>query len=149
MDTDTEDVILAVDDELPLLEAIAEYLRPLGYTVLTASSGAQAIELGKQYAGTLRLVIMDVMMPDELGPVIVDELLQGNPELRVIYLSGYAKDESMYTGISKLPMAMLRKPCLLSELEKKVADLMNFRDVVDVPTLPPFELPADDKTRHF
>jgi hypothetical protein len=133
---DMENVILAVDDEEPLLEAIAEYLRSFGFTVLTATSGAAAIALGEAHAGALRLVIMDVMMPDELGPVIVDQLLQNNPELRVIYLSGYTRDESMYDGISKLPMAMLQKPCLLSELLRTVRNLLNFRDVVDAPEVP-------------
>jgi len=128
--------ILIVDDEEALLEVLADYLSAGGFTVHTASSQQAALELGRAHAGEIKLVIMDVIMPDELGPVIVDKLLCDNPTLRVLYLSGVAPNEDLLSGMSRLPMAMLHKPCPMDELERTVVKLLNFRDVVDDNAIP-------------
>jgi len=123
-------VVLVCDDEVGIVVAIGGFLRAKGCRVLTANSAAEAIAIGTEQASRLQLVVMDVMMPDALGPAVVDELLKLNPALKVLYLSGHAQDENMYSGPAKLPMAMLHKPCSLTVLWKVVQDLLAFRDVV-------------------
>jgi CheY-like chemotaxis protein len=125
-------LILVCDDECAIADAVSDFLRLKGYDVITAHTGTEAIALSQQHAGRVQLVIMDVMMPDALGPTVVEELLQLNPAMRVLYLSGHAQDESMYSGPARLPMAMLRKPCSLVALWKVVQDLLAFRDVVSI-----------------
>jgi CheY-like chemotaxis protein len=123
-------VVLVCDDEVGIVTAIGGFLRAKGCTVLTAGNAVEAIAIGTEQASRLQLVVMDVMMPDALGPAVVDELLKLNPALKVLYLSGHAQDENMYNGPAKLPMAMLHKPCSLTVLWKVVQDLLAFRDVV-------------------
>lgn len=123
--------VLICDDEPAIVSAVGGFLRSRGFHVLAANNGVEAIALAREHAGRLQLVIMDVMMPDTLGPTVVDELLKINKSLRVLYLSGHAQDEKMYSGPAKLPMAMLHKPCSLDVIWKVVQDLLAFRDVVD------------------
>ena len=108
-------VVLVCDDEVGIVTAIGGFLRAKGCTVLTAGNAVEAIAIGTEQASRLQLVVMDVMMPDAL---------------KVLYLSGHAQDENMYSGPAKLPMAMLHKPCSLTVLWKVVQDLLAFRDVV-------------------
>jgi two-component system cell cycle sensor histidine kinase/response regulator CckA len=117
-------LILVVDDDRPIVDAIREYLAARGHKVLGATSDTEALELARHNSESLSLVIMDVDLGESLGPALVDELLTLQSKLRVIYLSGLANDEALYRSDSKLPLAMLAKPGSLPVLAQTVEKLM-------------------------
>jgi two-component system, cell cycle sensor histidine kinase and response regulator CckA len=89
------ETILVVEDEAPVRSLIAEALADYGYVVLEAASGTRALEAWKDYGAAVDLLITDVIMPDGVNGVDLARRLRAvNPELRVIYISGYPADVS-------------------------------------------------------
>src|SRR5207248_1641240 len=83
--------ILLIEDEEALRQVTAKVLMASGYNVLQAGSGILAIELAKQYKGTINLVISDVVLPDISGPSVVAKVQALHPEIKTFYVSGYAE----------------------------------------------------------
>lgn len=84
------ELILVADDEMAILELVAAELQELGYTVLTAANGAEALALFQQHAGEVRLLITDNSMPTMHGLHVMSEILKLRPGLPVIISSGEA-----------------------------------------------------------
>ena len=84
------ETILVVDDEEALGEVARRILVRSGYTVLAASSGMQAIELASTYAGTIDLLLTDVVMPVMQGPAVAREVRKLRPDVKLLYMSGHA-----------------------------------------------------------
>jgi nitrogen-specific signal transduction histidine kinase/CheY-like chemotaxis protein len=115
--------ILMVEDEAQLLDANAEFLRSIGYSVSCASSGPEALELIAN-APQLDLVISDVVMPRMNGREFADRLLEMRPNTKILFVSGYADDVVLLAGISTLGTPYLQKPFSLKQLGYKVQELM-------------------------
>jgi PAS domain S-box-containing protein len=115
--------ILLVEDEDDLRNVNAEFLSSLGYTLMCASSGPEALELASR-AGQIDLVISDVVMPKMSGREFADQLLQMRPNTRLLYVSGYADDVVLQNGISMQGMLYLQKPYSLKQLASKVQTLL-------------------------
>ncbi|HEV3316830.1 MAG TPA: PAS domain S-box protein [Candidatus Angelobacter sp.] len=115
--------ILMVEDEAELLDANAEFLRSIGYSVSCAGSGPEALELIAEIP-RLDLVISDVVMPRMNGREFADRLLEMRPNTKVLFVSGYADDVVLLTGISTLGTPYLQKPFSLKQLGYKVQELM-------------------------
>jgi PAS domain S-box-containing protein len=115
--------ILLVEDELELRNVNAEFLSSLGYTVVCAGGGPEALELLNK-AGSIDLVITDVVMPKMSGREFAEQLLQVRPNTRLLYVSGYPDDVVLQNGISMHGMLYLQKPYSLKELAGKVQTLM-------------------------
>jgi CheY-like chemotaxis protein len=115
--------ILMVEDESELLDANAEFLRSIGYSVSCAGSGPEALELIAEIP-RLDLVISDVVMPRMNGREFADRLLEMRPNTKVLFVSGYADDVVLLTGISTLGTPYLQKPFSLKQLGYKVQELM-------------------------
>jgi two-component system cell cycle sensor histidine kinase/response regulator CckA len=84
--------ILLVEDEEGLRGLNARGLTSRGYTVLEAGNGVEAIEMIESHAGAVDLVVSDVVMPEMDGPTLAKELRTRNPNLKIIFVSGYAED---------------------------------------------------------
>ena len=115
--------ILLVEDEPELRNVNAEFLRSLGYTVTCAGGGLEALEM-LHAAGSIDLVITDVVMPKMSGREFAQQLLQLRPNTRLLYVSGYPDDVVLQSGISMHGMIYLQKPYSLKELAGKVQTLM-------------------------
>jgi PAS domain S-box-containing protein len=115
--------ILLVEDEHELRNVNAEFLSSLGYTVTCASGGLEALEV-LHTAGSIDLVITDVVMPKMSGREFAAQLLQRRPNTRLLYVSGYPDDVVLQSGISMHGMLYLQKPYSLKELAGKVQTLM-------------------------
>lgn len=85
----SEETILVVDDEQDVRGAIAGILRELGYQVLEASSGPEALDLCARYRGTIHLLLTDLIMPGMTGRQLSDTLSALRPGLNVVFMSGY------------------------------------------------------------
>ena len=84
--------ILLVEDEEGLRGLNARGLTSRGYTVLEAGNGVEAIEVIESRGGDVDLVVSDVVMPEMDGPTLAKELRTRNPNLKIIFVSGYAED---------------------------------------------------------
>jgi two-component system cell cycle sensor histidine kinase/response regulator CckA len=118
------ETILVVEDEEALRDATREYLEGLGYTVLTARDGEEALEIAMRYPGSLQLLITDLVMPRLSGRSVRERLVRLRPGLKAIFMSGYTEDLDQ-TSTPEQNVPFLRKPFLLRELGKLV------REVVD------------------
>jgi two-component system, cell cycle sensor histidine kinase and response regulator CckA len=117
--------ILLVEDELPLRDAGAEYLRSCGYKVLAASNGEEAITIARGTSAAIDLLVTDVIMPGMTGPELADELCSLRPNLRVIYMSGYPSDSPVHQKIGNMSGVYLQKPFSFHLLRKKLEELLS------------------------
>ena len=83
--------ILLADDEAALRHAVAEILRQTGYTVFEASTAPGALELAKSHAGEIEILLTDIVMPGLRGTDLAAQVRALRPNIKVIYMSGYAE----------------------------------------------------------
>jgi two-component system cell cycle sensor histidine kinase/response regulator CckA len=115
--------ILLVEDEEGLRALNARGLASRGYTVLEAGNGIEAIEvLEKQ--GEVDLVVSDVVMPEMDGPTLLKELRRRNPNVKVIFVSGYAEEAFQKNLADQELYEFLAKPFTLKQLVSKVKETM-------------------------
>jgi CheY-like chemotaxis protein len=124
------ETILVVEDEEALRDATREYLEGLGYTVLTARDGEEALEIAMRYPGSLQLLITDLVMPRLSGRSVRERLVRLRPGLKAIFMSGYTEDMDQ-TATPEQNIPFLRKPFLLRELGKLVREVVDSEAGVD------------------
>jgi PAS domain S-box-containing protein len=104
------ELILLVEDE-PAVRSLAErVLMRQGYHVLSAASGVEALELVKTMHGQIDLLVTDVVMPEMGGVQLAEHLLALRPDLRVLFISGYAADTVPTTDVTGRQLHFLEKP---------------------------------------
>jgi two-component system cell cycle sensor histidine kinase/response regulator CckA len=116
--------ILLVDDEESLLALGARMLEHLGFTVLTAADGLQALELYRQRGKEIDLVLTDLTMPHMDGAKAFGELRRLNPEVRVVLASGYSHEDVASRFAGKGLSGVLQKPYTLAKLRESLSGLM-------------------------
>jgi len=94
----------------------AHILAGNGYTVLTAGQGRQALEVAAEHAGTISLLLTDVVMPQMNGCQLTEALVATIPDLKVVYMSGYADDILAPRGDNGGDAGFIEKPFLAEEL---------------------------------
>ena len=117
--------ILVVDDEAALLQVTRRILTRNGYTVVTASSGAQAIEIAASHVGPIDLVLTDVIMPTMQGPTVANEVRKLRPGVRVLFMSGHAQPVLEAEAVLGTEFLLVEKPfdqATLLENVRKVLD---------------------------
>ena len=117
--------ILLVEDEDGLRSLNARGLRSRGYTVIEAANGVEAMEALKREEGEIDLVVSDVVMPEMDGPTLLTEMRKKNPELRIIFVSGYAEEAFEKSLPANEQFAFLAKPFTLSQLVATVKETVN------------------------
>lgn len=122
--TGTE-TILVVEDEGALRRVVARSLGKVGYKVLTAADGAEAITLCSQHDGDIHLLLTDVIMPGMNGRVLALEALRLCPRLKVIYMSGYTDEAIGHHGVLDAGTHFLIKPFTSADLTRKVRDVLD------------------------
>jgi two-component system cell cycle sensor histidine kinase/response regulator CckA len=115
--------ILLVEDEEGLRGLNARGLASRGYTVCEASNGAEAVDLIKQ-GQHVDLVVSDVVMPEMDGPTLLKELRKRDPELKIIFVSGYAEEAFAKNLPEGGQFAFLAKPFTLKQLVATVKETM-------------------------
>ena len=116
IDLTGEGTILLVEDEEGLRALNARGLTSRGYTVLEAGNGVEAIELLEKSGKPVDLVVSDVVMPEMDGPTLARELRSRNPDLKIIFVSGYAEDAFQKNLPEHGQYAFLPKPFTLKQL---------------------------------
>ena len=116
--------ILLVEDEDGLRSLNARGLRSRGYSVIEAANGVEALELMEESNGAVDLVVSDVVMPEMDGPTMLKEMRGRNPNIRIIFVSGYAEDAFEKSLPENQQFAFLPKPFALAALVAKVKETM-------------------------
>lgn len=112
--------ILVVEDEPYLRVLVESMLAKLGYEVLVAGSAAQALELAAQFEGQFSLLLTDVIMPGMSGRDLAAQLLERQPGLRVLFMSGYPADIIAPHGVLEPGLHFIQKPFRLTTLAERV-----------------------------
>ncbi|MGB3273791.1 MAG: response regulator, partial [Xanthobacteraceae bacterium] len=116
--------ILLVEDEEGLRALNGRGLRSRGYNVVEAANGVEALELLEEQDGAIDLVVSDVVMPEMDGPTMLAEMRKRNPDLKIIFVSGYAEDAFEKSLPDNEQFAFLPKPFTLSQLVEAVKETM-------------------------
>jgi len=116
--------ILLVEDEEGLRSLNARGLRSRGYSVVEASNGVEALEALEERNGAVDLVVSDVVMPEMDGPTLLKMMRGRNPDLKIIFVSGYAEDAFEKSLPENQQFAFLPKPFTLSQLVAAVKETM-------------------------
>jgi PAS domain S-box-containing protein len=116
--------VLLVEDEPSVRTVLALQLQNLGFTVLAAANGCEAVEQFQRHAGAIHLVLCDLVMPLMNGWETLTALRKLSPDLPVILSSGYSEAQAMNGHHTELPQAFLGKPYLMDELRDTIARVL-------------------------
>ncbi len=118
------ETILLVDDEEVILTVTREILENLGYRVISASNGKEAVSLFQENHQEISIVILDMIMPDLKGSQTFDLLKNIDAAVKVLLSSGYSIDGQASDLIESGCKAFIQKPYTVSELSKKVREVL-------------------------
>lgn len=118
--------ILLVDDEDAVLDVNQEVLETLGYQVIPARSGNEAIELFQE-RDDIDLVLLDMIMPGMSGAETFDVLRSINPEIKVILLTGYSLDGQASKILKNGCNGFIQKPFRISNLSQMIRKVLGKR----------------------
>jgi two-component system, cell cycle sensor histidine kinase and response regulator CckA len=125
------ELILVVDDEVPIQVITTATLEMHGYRVMTASDGIEAIALYAQHQHEIGVVLMDMMMPNLDSIAIVRTLRKFNPQVQIIAMSGLATSEIVAQTIDEGVKAFLAKPFTPTELLDTISNLENINSKIE------------------
>jgi two-component system, cell cycle sensor histidine kinase and response regulator CckA len=125
------ETILLVEDEPQVRNLARGILTRAGYQVLEATDGEDALMLSGRFAGTIHLVVTDVVMPKMSGRELVEQLVRLRPETKVLFMSGYTDDTIVHHGVLEREVAFLQKPLTPQSLTIKVREVLGGAPVAD------------------
>jgi two-component system, cell cycle sensor histidine kinase and response regulator CckA len=117
--------VLLVDDETMIIEVGRDILKMSGYTVLTASSGHEALSIFKTKHTEIDLVILDMIMPSMGGGELFERLKQIQPEVKVLLSSGYSMNEQVLEILNKGCNGFIQKPFNIKQLNAKLREMLD------------------------
>lgn len=120
-----DETVLVVEDQEPVLRLTRRVLEMQGYAVLAATDGPEALEVAQHHAGTIHILVTDVVMPGMSGREVGRRLAVARPGMRVLYLSGYADDSIVRHGVLEPGLAFLQKPFTPEALSRRVRELLD------------------------
>jgi CheY-like chemotaxis protein len=116
--------ILVVDDDELVLKGSARMLEQIGYDVLTASGGKQAIELLRQQGEKISLVVLDMTMPEMSGSETYDRLMQIAPGAKVLLCSGFSIEGQAQKILARGCNGFIQKPFDIATLSAKLLEIL-------------------------
>jgi len=117
----SELILLVEDDEMVRRFARAA-IEKYGYRVLEAADATAALELSRQHAGEINLMLTDMVMPGITGAKLGEQLTRLRPEMKVLYMSGYTDNSIMHEGVLSAGAALLQKPFTPDALARKIRE---------------------------
>ncbi|HME12428.1 MAG TPA: ATP-binding protein [Candidatus Acidoferrum sp.] len=119
------ETVLLVEDDASVCELVRAVLASQGYSVLAARRPQEAEAICRVHASRIQLLLTDVIMPEMSGAELSKRLTALNPQLRVLFMSGYIDDFVVRQGIRERGIAYLQKPFSPASLAKKVREVLD------------------------
>ncbi len=120
------ETILLVEDDQALREMAATLLRRLGYTVLVAANGVEALSVKQQgNCGHVDLLFTDVVMPHMSGKELADRVRALYPHTKILFTSAYTENAVVHQGLTDKDVALLQKPFTPSALARKLREVLD------------------------
>ncbi len=117
--------VLLVEDDPALLALGREALTELGYRVIAARNGEEALRLFEECESEIQILVTDVVMPEMGGRELAERIALRNSEIRVLFVSGYTKDAVLREGIEGFELAFLGKPYTPVGLARRVRETLD------------------------
>jgi two-component system cell cycle sensor histidine kinase/response regulator CckA len=117
--------VLLVDDEEMIIDVGSRMLAKLGFEVLTARNGSEAVAVYRKHRNEIDLVLLDIVMPKVGGSEAFDRLREINPDVKVIICSGYSIDGQARDIFNRGCNAFIQKPFNLQTLGKQIRDVLD------------------------
>jgi PAS domain S-box-containing protein len=119
------ETILLVEDEQVLRNQLADSLRDLGYTILEARNGYDALAVLEAHSAPVHLILSDVIMPEMNGVSLVAQLREWYPNIRVLFITGYSEEAVASYGVLVSNTALLLKPFLIPDLAARIRGVLD------------------------
>ncbi len=119
------ETVLLVDDEEIVVGVGKQMLEKLGYTVLIARNGQEAVDVYKNSPDDVDLVLLDMIMPGLEAGDTYDKLKSVNPAIKVLLSSGYSLDQKAGAIIARGCNGFIQKPFNMKILQEKIGEIMN------------------------
>ena len=118
------EIVLVVEDDEKVRRVTVDTLRDLGYTVVHAKSGEEALQQLTLHP-QVDLLVTDIIMPGMTGRVLADRACEGQPDLKVLFMTGYSRNAVVHNGVLDPGVALLQKPFTAEQLAQKVRDVLD------------------------
>lgn len=122
-----DETVLLVEDEESVRTLACAILKRLGYVVLSAGNGTDALHIARSYSGPIAVLLTDVVMPGMNGRELAERVCELRPATKVLYASGYTENLIVHQGVVDEGMHFIGKPYSVQSLALKL------REVLDVP----------------
>ena len=119
------ETVLLVEDEETVRTMVRKILATAGYTVLEARHGSDGLLVSREYGGRIDLVLTDVVMPEMNGLRLAELVRAERPDARVIFMSGYTRDEVDRRGLTEPGVVFVHKPFTVLELATVVREVLD------------------------
>ena len=119
------ETILVAEDSAEVLDYSCKILTSLGYRILTASSGEEALQVAEAHTGEIQLLMTDVILPGMNGRQIADRLTELYPGLKVLYCSGYTENSIVHHGVLNPELHFIKKPFNKLTLSQKIRSVLD------------------------
>jgi two-component system cell cycle sensor histidine kinase/response regulator CckA len=118
------ETVLLVEDEESVRHLVRDTLAAKGYKVIEAPNGEAGLKVSDEHAGTIEVLITDVVMPGMGGRELARRVSAARPNIKVLFLSGYTEDAIIHEGVLEPGTAFLQKPFTLQMLSRKVREVL-------------------------
>ena len=119
------ETLLLVDDEEVIIEVGTQLLEKIGYDVLVARCGEEAIDVYSENIDRIDMVILDLIMPDMKGGLVYDALKGINPHVKVLLSSGYSVNGQATEILNRGCNGFIQKPFNTKDISQKIRDILD------------------------
>ncbi len=123
----SEGTVLIIEDEEPLVKLFRQMLEMLGYRVLLARTGEEAVEIAKTFDGRIDLALLDIKLPDMSGNQVYPLIMEARPNLKAVVCSGYSIDGPAQEILDAGAQGFIQKPFFISTLAEKLKEVLEGR----------------------
>ncbi|MGD8335461.1 MAG: response regulator [Desulfobacterales bacterium] len=127
MNMENSGTVLVIEDEEMVLDVTSSMLQNLGYRVLAARNGEEALRIAESHDGQIDLALLDIILPDMGGKDIYPRLLSSRPNLRVIVCSGYTLNGPAQEILKQGAQGFIQKPYTMAALSEKLSAIINLK----------------------
>jgi two-component system, cell cycle sensor histidine kinase and response regulator CckA len=121
------ETILLVEDDPQVRAVVGKMLESLGYRVLPAGDGEDALALAEAFEAPIDLLVSDLVMPGLGGRQVAERLRESNPDTAVLYMSGYSDEAIVRRGVVEPNASFLQKPFATADLARRVGEMLEQR----------------------